>query len=38
MNAKAPLNEQDRIQAMLNNMKYKKKRSKSCMHKTDNIF
>jgi hypothetical protein len=38
MNAKAAPTEQERLQELLNKMKYKKKRSKSCMNKSDNIF
>lgn len=38
MNAKVAPTEQERLQDLLIKMKYKKKRSKSCMNKSDNIF
>jgi len=40
MNAKPgnQTTEQEKIQELLLKMKYKKKRSKSCMNKSDNIF
>lgn len=39
MNAKPSTStEQERLQALLSKIKYKKKRSKSCIHKTDNIL